>query len=64
MEDTPLGRVVLIRKEADKEIIKTYGEYEKRIRAEWSSFRASKVTEQQRMDAASYFERLFMDMFR
>lgn len=63
MEDTPLGRIVLIRKETNKDIIKEYGSYEKKVRADWNSFRASKVTQQQREDTAAYFEKLFTSMF-
>lgn len=63
MEDTPLGRIVLIRKETNKDIIKEFGSYEKKVRAEWNSFRASKVTQQQKEDTAAYFERLFTSMF-
>lgn len=65
MEDTPLGQIVLIRKETDKDIIKRYGPHERRIRAEWTDFRSKHpiYTEEEKMDVAKYFEKMFTEMF-
>jgi hypothetical protein len=42
MHDTPLGQVVRVRSEADKEIIKNYTSDQRAIRDEWSHFLASR----------------------
>lgn len=42
MHDTPLGQVVRIRSETDKEIIKNFDPDQRAIRDEWSHFLASR----------------------
>jgi hypothetical protein len=37
MPDTPLGRLVCVRAETNREIIKNFGAHERKIRAEWAS---------------------------
>lgn len=66
MEDTPLGQIVLIRKEGDPERLKKFSNYEKRIRNEWRSFLANKKKEQgmKPEDVAKMFEAAFAKMFR
>lgn len=44
MDDTPLGRVVGVRSETDKDIIKNYTKEQRAIRDDWSRFLASRVT--------------------
>jgi hypothetical protein len=65
--DSPLGHTVRIRKERDSKVIKSYGEYEKKIRTDWSNFRAKrpqkKWSEQDKQKTAEYFEKLFASMF-
>jgi hypothetical protein len=39
--DTPLGRVVAVRMEKNPKAIKEFGVWEKKVRAEWISFKAS-----------------------
>ena len=51
MDDTPLGRIVMIRSEKDAERIKTFSPEQKRIQAEWKKFRAANA---QKVDAESY----------
>lgn len=63
MHDTPLGQVVRIRSEDDKDIIKNFGPYENRIRSEWAEFRSTHVTEEDKMEVANYFNNLFRNMF-
>lgn len=67
MHDTPLGQVVRIRSEDDKDIIKNFSGYEKRLRSEWREFRSEKIsqnaTEQDKKDVANYFRNLFAGMF-
>lgn len=45
MEDTPLGQVVLIRKENNREHIKKFSSYERKIYNEWRSFIAERKRE-------------------
>lgn len=45
MDDTPLGRVVAVRSERDRERIKQFSPWQRRIRAEWTAFRAEKALE-------------------
>lgn len=42
MDDTPLGRVVAVRSEKDREMIRHMNKWQKQIRADWAQFRASK----------------------
>lgn len=44
MDDTPLGHVVGVRSETNKEIIKNYTNEQRAIRDDWSRFLASRVT--------------------
>ena len=63
MHDTPLGQIVRIRSEDNKDIIKNFDRYEKQIRSEWTAFRSQKAKEQDKLETARYFERLFKGMF-
>ncbi len=67
MEDTPLGRVVLIRKEDDKDRLKNFTQYEHHIRNEWRNFRAKQKlrgeTPKKPEDFAGMFEKMFAKMF-
>lgn len=47
MADTPLGEVVQIRAETDRERIANMTVTEKRIRSEWATFKARKVRQEQ-----------------
>ena len=67
MHDTPLGQIVRIRSEDNKDIIKNFDRYEKQIRSEWTAFRSQKAREQlkekDKLETARSFERLFKGMF-
>ena len=64
MEDTPLGRVVLIRKEQDRDRIKRFTPYEMRIHNEWRSFRTKKLLANAKPeDFSKQFEKMFSAMF-
>lgn len=66
MEDTPLGQIVLIRKEDDRDRLKRFSAYENRIRNEWRSFRAGQITEQTGQSPeqqVANFEKMFAKMF-
>lgn len=43
MDDTPLGRVVGIRSEKDKDIIKNFTPEQRKIRSDWASFKLTKI---------------------
>lgn len=47
MDDTPLGRVVAIRSETDRDVLRQMTPDQRRIRSEWASFRASQKREVQ-----------------
>lgn len=66
MSDTPLGQIVRIRSEKDKNVIKNFSNYEKRIRAEWAAYQSEQMmraTQQEKMQAADYFDKMFAKMF-
>lgn len=65
MENTPLGQIVLIRKEDDKDRLKSFSKYEHGIRNEWRSFRAKQKSEntQSVEDNIKALENMFKDMF-
>lgn len=67
MEDTPLGQVVLIRKENNKDRLKHFTQHEHHIRNEWRNFRAKQKLSsgiiQKPEDIAANFEKMFAKMF-
>lgn len=65
MEDTPLGQVVLIRKEDDRDRLKHFTQHEHRIRSEWHEFRAGQKLKDKKSpeDLAEYWENMFAEMF-
>lgn len=64
MEDTPLGRIVQIRAETDREAIERMGEYEHGVRRRWREFRANKVKAEVKPEQyAAMFEKMFENMF-
>lgn len=64
MEDTPLGQIVLIRKEQDRDRIKRFTPYEMRIHNEWRSFRTKKLLANAKPeDFSKQFEKMFSAMF-
>ncbi len=60
--DTALGRVVSIRAENDKEILKHFNKEQKRIRNEWRQRKAKEVTPQQMDDVLEQFRQAFIAM--
>ncbi len=65
MENTPLGRTVLIRKEKDEKIIEGFGSYEHEVRRKWQEFRLEHPLQapQSAEDVSAYFEKLFASLF-
>lgn len=45
MDDTPLGRVVSVRGETDQKVISRMNGWQRRIRAEWNTFLASRTAQ-------------------
>lgn len=66
MEDTPLGKVVLIRRESDPKQLQNFTRYEHHIRNEWRRFIASQMREADRQSpqkTAAAFEKMMLEMF-
>lgn len=53
MENTPLGKVVETRGESDPKVIARMNPWQRRIRAEWQSFLASKAAKRSRTELAA-----------
>ena len=51
MDDTPLGRIVMIRSETDKERIKNFSLEQRRIQSDWKRFRSQRL---QHFDSNDY----------
>lgn len=60
--ETPLGRIVSIRSEDDKEILKHFSKEQKRIRSEWRNRRAKKVSEEELAVMLEQLKQGFMAM--
>lgn len=60
--DTPLGRVVAIRAETDKEIIKNFSSDQKRIWSEWRRKLAGQKSEADVMAALDAFKTAFINI--
>lgn len=60
MADTPLGRVISIRSETDKDTIKRFSKHEHKLRKDWVAFRAS----QQKANYAQLDIKQLQDMLK
>lgn len=60
--DTVLGRIVAIRAEDDKEILKNFTADQKRIRNEWRAKHAKRLSKADMKQVISGFERAFLEM--
>ena len=60
--ETPLGRMVSIRAENDKEVLKNFTKEQHRIRSEWRSRHAQKVSEAEMKDMLEQFKQAFIGM--
>lgn len=60
--ETPLGRMVSIRAENDKDVIKRFTKEQKRIRYEWRSRSAQQMDKQTFEQAMLGFEKMFEAM--
>jgi hypothetical protein len=43
MEDTPLGQIVMLRSEKDRDVIKKFSKQQRKLRSEWNVFRAKQA---------------------
>lgn len=62
MPDTPLGNIVQIRSEEDKNIIKNFTFEQKRIRSEWRNRMAKNMDKKQADDAIKMFQNMFKEL--
>lgn len=60
--DTPLGRIVAIRSEKDKKVLKHFTKEQRRIRNEWMQKRAKKISEAEMIKVLEEFKKGFMKM--
>ena len=60
--DSPLGRIVQIRLETDKEVIKYFTPSQLKINAEWRNRRAKAVSPESLNDVLEGFKRTFLSM--
>lgn len=60
--DTPLGRIVSIRSEQDKDVLKNFTPEQKRIRNEWRKRKAGEISKEDLDEALESFKSLFIRM--
>ncbi len=58
--ETPLGRIVAIRAEDDREILKRFTKEQRRIRNEWRNRRVKKVSEEDMDKILEQFKQSFI----
>ncbi len=63
MPETPLGRVVQIRMEKDPKVISKFGDYERRVRAEWNKFKYSQQTQEQSTKSVEELQMMLKNLF-
>lgn len=62
MPDTPLGNIVQIRSETDKNVLKNFTKEQKKIRSEWLSCKAKNVSKQTAEEAYEMFKNMFKEL--
>lgn len=60
--DTALGRIISIRSEEDKEVLKRFTKEQKRIRNEWRARRAKQIKPEDMNDILEGFKKAFISM--
>jgi len=60
--DSPLGRMVQIRLENDKNVIKHFTPYQRKIRSEWRNKQAKTMPAQDSDRAMEQFKQMFIQM--
>lgn len=58
MNDTPLGQIVGIRNEKDRDIIRNMSPLQRQIRSEWATFQASRLSKESTEDMKTQMNRL------
>lgn len=59
---TPLGRIISIRAEEDREVLKHFSPEQKRIRSEWRRKKAKKMSAKDTETAIETFKRMFIQL--
>lgn len=62
MPDTPLGNIVQIRSEENKDILKIFSPEQKRIRTEWRNKTAQSMDEKEAEAAIEMFKNIFKEL--
>lgn len=62
MPDTPLGNIVQIRSEENKDVIKNFTPEQKRIRSEWRNRMAKSMDKKRAEDAIEMFKNMFREL--
>ena len=62
MPDTPLGQIISIRAEKDKEIIKRFTKDQKRIQSDWKRRQSKNVDKESYEDAMNAFKNMFISI--
>lgn len=60
--ETPLGRIVSIRSETDKDVLKRFTKEQRRIRNEWMQRRAQNVSPEQTEEFIEQMKQAFIRM--
>lgn len=60
--ETPLGRIVAIRAEEDKEVLKHFNKEQRNIRSEWRNRNAKKIPEKNMDDIYNSLKKTFLYM--
>lgn len=67
MDTTPLGKIISIRSEKDKDVLKRFGPNEKKIRNDWIKFKHKKqldnMTEQEKIKQIKEFQNTMKQVF-
>lgn len=62
MPDTPLGQIISIRAEKDKDVIKRFSKEQKRIQSDWKRRQSKNIDKESYDDAMNVFKNMFISM--
>lgn len=62
MPDTPLGQIISIRSEKDKDVIKRFTKEQKRIQSDWRRRQSQNIDKESYDDAMNGFKNMFKAM--
>lgn len=62
MPDTPLGQIISIRSEKDKDVIKRFTKEQKRIQNDWRRRQSQNIDKESYDDAMNGFKNMFIAM--